>query len=98
MSGGAGGRITLRLAGAGGSEAVYEGTATDGAGSTDVAVVVALADGTVTLRGAARPPAWLEEFLRATLRAAWRANRTGVPWPRRVSRWRARPDGTDESS
>jgi len=39
----------------------------------------------------AAPPEWLCKYLRAGLRAAWRA-RSEDGWPRRLTRWRDAPD------
>ena len=39
----------------------------------------------------AEPPEWLCRYLRAALRAAWRAQ-PQEGWPRRFTRWRDAPD------
>jgi hypothetical protein len=41
--------------------------------------------------GPGDPPEWLRRYLRAALRAAWRAHGQ-EGWPRRLTRWREEPD------
>jgi hypothetical protein len=92
-----GGKVTLRLVSAG-DVVEYVGELDAGGrvskvrariGSVDGAVDVAMLDDVA-------PPDWLLAFVRATLRSAWRASSTGVPWPRRLSRWRPSADRDGE--
>jgi hypothetical protein len=45
----------------------------------------------VTAADSVTPPEWLSKYLRAGLRAAWRAH-SEDGWPRRLTRWRDAPD------
>jgi hypothetical protein len=86
-----GGRVTLRRVDASASHVEYEGELITAERGYPVRVRVDLEPGSITWvsgdEGSAPP--WLSGFLRATLRAAWRSNKAGQPWPRRVNRWRS---------
>jgi len=91
-----GGKVTLRLVSTG--EVVeYAGELDSEGRESTIRASVDAKDGRVEVSatGGHAPPEWLVAFVRATLRSAWRATSTGVAWPRRVSRWRAR-SGDDE--
>lgn len=82
-----GGRFILRLVTASPEAVDYAGTLEVEGATSEVVAHVALPSGSVELEGAAAPE-WLADQARAALRAAFRAHRTGVPWPRRLQRWK----------
>jgi hypothetical protein len=85
-----GGRFDVRLLeeNADGARFRLELATADGrwSGAADVAAE----DGRIELGswlGDSEPPAWLLQYVRAALRAAWR-QRASEGWPRRFTRWR----------
>jgi hypothetical protein len=94
-SGAEGGRFTLRLGAHDDNRARYAAELTVGTDTWQGAAVVAVQAGAVTFEGdAEHAPAWLQAAARAVLREKWRARQSAqLPWPRRITRWRARPEG-----
>jgi hypothetical protein len=83
-----GGKLSLRLVSSSAEHVEYAGAlSAEGGEAVDVTVRVN-ADGQVDVSQAGAAPEWLVALTRATLRTAWRSNKTGTPWPRRLTRWR----------
>jgi hypothetical protein len=94
---GHGGKVTLRLTATGPERVEYVGEVETEEATYGLRASIAVLSGEIELgpaHGGASAPAWLVEVARTTLRGAWRAYRTGTPWPRRVSRWREAPEGS----
>jgi hypothetical protein len=92
-----GGRFSLRLRAHDALRAAYDLTLTTQAAEWSTEAGVSAADGRVECgpwRGAGEPPAWLREYARSALRAAWHAHRE-QGWPRRLTRWRDVPARSD---
>jgi hypothetical protein len=92
-----GGKVTLRLVSKG-DVVEYDGELSASGQVSKIVARVTVSDGgiDVSALGEVPPPEWLVAFVRATLRSAWRSSAAGVPWPRRVSRWRKSTDGETE--
>jgi hypothetical protein len=86
-----GGKLSLRMITSGAGYVEYAGELTTGAEPIPVTVRVST-DGQVDVVQDGAAPEWLVALTRATLRTAWRSNKTGTPWPRRLTRWRPSQD------
>ncbi|HEY3495367.1 MAG TPA: hypothetical protein VGK73_11800 [Polyangiaceae bacterium] len=90
-----GGRLQAKLAAARDGVAQYELVLSDASGRWAGAASVAEGNGAVSFgawQGQGEPPGWLVEGARALLRTGWQRARTGLPWPRRLTRWRPGPE------
>jgi hypothetical protein len=89
-----GGRFSLRLRAHDALRAVYDLTLTTQATEWSTEAAVSTADGRVECGAwhgvGGEPPAWLREYARSALRAAWHAHGE-QGWPRRLTRWRDVP-------
>jgi hypothetical protein len=83
-----GGRVSLELRVTESERVVYACTLLYGAEQRTGAAHVDLASGAVTLEGLDEAPAWLTTLTHQLVRQAWRGVPT-LPWPRRITRWRA---------
>jgi hypothetical protein len=87
VNGEGGGKLSLRLVSAAPELVEYGGSLHADGETTEVTVRVS-SDGSVDVSQQGGAPEWLVALTRATLRTAWRSNKTGTPWPRRLTRWR----------
>lgn len=91
-----GGRVTLRLGSVTSTAAEYSGELETAETTFRTELAVGVEDGAIAVHAGTDAPPWLLELARVTLRAAWRATRTGAEWPRRVSRWRPAKDAPED--
>jgi hypothetical protein len=87
-----GGTIELKLERTSETEVTYETTLATPASEWRGDARVTLANGHVELAPPEEMPAWLGDLARAVLRSIWRAH-ASAGWPRRITRWRAGPEG-----
>jgi hypothetical protein len=95
-----GGRFGLRLVDTAADHAAYALELSTADGDWSTSVTVSSADGALAIaawEGPSAPPAWLEQYVRAALREAWRGH-AERGWPRRLQRWRAPPVARAESA
>jgi hypothetical protein len=95
-----GGRFGLRLSDAAPDHARYSLELSTADAEWSTSVCVSSGDGALSIdpwQGPGTPPAWLEQYVRAALRDAWRGH-AERGWPRRLQRWRAPPSARGEGT
>ena len=89
-----GGRFSLELCAHDDALARYALTLAIPGAEWSAEAVITIGEGGVEFaewKGEGRPPGWLLQYARATLRSTWRSH-AEQGWPRRLTRWRDEPD------